>query len=112
VSYLLLNLEGNTSDGTILDSLHKVGGETSNLVSDSLGWHNTDLAQDLLVDVEIVSELEVVLLNELLSGSLHGLSSDSTLHTQHQYIKVGIVFELSIGFIMHHDHDNDHGLNL
>jgi hypothetical protein len=37
------------------------------------------LGQDLLVDVEVESELEVVSLDKLSCGSLHGLRSNSSL---------------------------------
>jgi hypothetical protein len=43
LTLLLLQLEGNTSNWTLLDSLHQVGGVTSNLVSQTLGWNLSDL---------------------------------------------------------------------
>ena len=53
LSLLFLQLEGDTSDGSSLNSLHQVRGETSNLVSKSLGRDNGDLIADLLVGVEV-----------------------------------------------------------
>jgi hypothetical protein len=37
-SYFLLKLEGNSSNRPFFDSLHKMGGETSDLVSEFFGW--------------------------------------------------------------------------
>jgi len=55
-----LDLEGDASDGTSLDSLHQMGGETSNLISHSLGREDGNIAQDLLVEMEVAGELAVV----------------------------------------------------
>lgn len=56
LSFLLLESEGDSSDGSLLDSLHQVGGETGNLVSESLGLDLRDVINDSLVDVEVLSE--------------------------------------------------------
>ncbi len=61
ISYFFLDLKGDTSDGTLLDSLHQVGGETGNLISHSLGRKDSNIGKDLLVEVEVSSELAVVL---------------------------------------------------
>lgn len=79
LSLLLLELERDTSHWTLLNSLHKVGGVTSDLVSESLGLDLSDLRGESLVGLEVQSKLWVVLLNEDLGGSLNGLSSNSTL---------------------------------
>lgn len=79
LSLLLLELEGDTSDGTLLDSLHEVGGVASNLVSESLGGDDSDLVSESLVGLEIEGELGVVSLNHDLGGPLDSLSSNSTL---------------------------------
>ena len=53
LSLLFLQLEGDTSDGSSLNSLHQVSGESSNLVSESLRRDDGDLITDLLVGVEV-----------------------------------------------------------
>lgn len=48
---LLLELEGDTANGTLLNPLHQVGGEPSDLVAKTLGGDDRDLVTDLLVGV-------------------------------------------------------------
>lgn len=74
----LLELEGDTSDGSLLNSLHQVSNETSDLVSESLGRNDGNLLGDLLVQLEVQSELLVVLLNDVSSRSLDSLSSNAS----------------------------------
>lgn len=78
-SLLLLQLEGDSSDGTLLDSLHQVGGVTSNLISQSLGWDLGNLGGQSLVGLKVQSQLWVETLNQHLGGSLDGFSSNATL---------------------------------
>ena len=40
LALFFLKLEGDASDGSLLNSLHQVGGESSDLVSQSLGLGN------------------------------------------------------------------------
>jgi hypothetical protein len=75
---LLLNLEGNALDGALLDSLHEVGGVTSDLVAETFGADFSDMIQDFLVEVEVFVELVVVLLDEFSRGSLDGFGSNSS----------------------------------
>lgn len=77
-SFLFLQLQGDTSDGTLLDSSHQVSGETSNLISHSLGWNDSDFLANLLVGIEIGCERVVVLLNNDLGCLLDSLGSDFT----------------------------------
>ena len=77
--YLFLDLQRDSFDWALLDSLHQVSGVAGNLVAQSLGGDLCLLGQDLLVDVEVEGELQVVSLDELSRGSLHGLGSDSSL---------------------------------
>lgn len=56
LALLLLESEGDTTDGFLLDSLHKMSGETSDLVSESLGLDLGDVINDSLVHVEIVGQ--------------------------------------------------------
>jgi hypothetical protein len=80
LSLLLLQLEGDTTDGTSLNSLHQVRGEAGNLVAKSLGGDNSNLIDDSLVLVEVdVRETRVVFLDEHSRGSLGGLGTNSTL---------------------------------
>ena len=46
---LLLELERDTSDGSLLNSLHQVGGEPGDLVTESLGGDDGNLVGDSLV---------------------------------------------------------------
>jgi len=82
ICYFFLDSEGDTSDGSSLDSLHQVGSESSNFISHSLGRKDGNITEDLLVEVEIVGKLSVVLFNQNLSGSLDSLSSNSSLKAE------------------------------
>lgn len=53
LSLLLLKLERDTANGTSLNPLHQVGGESSNLVSKTLGRNDGNLIADLLVGVAV-----------------------------------------------------------
>eukprot|EP00351_Strombidinopsis_sp_SopsisLIS2011_P005191 CAMPEP_0116871824 /NCGR_PEP_ID=MMETSP0463-20121206/2327_1 /TAXON_ID=181622 /ORGANISM="Strombidinopsis sp, Strain SopsisLIS2011" /LENGTH=171 /DNA_ID=CAMNT_0004510937 /DNA_START=43 /DNA_END=559 /DNA_ORIENTATION=- len=79
LTLLLLKTERDTTDGTLLDSLHQVSGETSNLVSESLGLNDSNVINDTLVGVEVNGELTVVLLDDGSGGSLNSLYSNSSL---------------------------------
>jgi hypothetical protein len=83
LTLLFLESEGDTSDGTGLDSLHEMGGETGDLVSESLGLNDGAVIDDSFVGVEVVGELTVVLLDDSSGGSLDSLSSNAT----HGYIE-------------------------
>lgn len=80
LSLLLLELEGNTTDRALLNALHQVCGETSNLVAKTLGGDVGNLVSETLVGLKVESELGVVTLNHLLSSTLDSLSSNATLH--------------------------------
>lgn len=79
LTLLLLELEGDTTDGALLDTLHQVGGVTSNLVAKTLGGDVSNLTGKTLVGLEVESELGVVTLDHLLSSTLDSLSSNATL---------------------------------
>jgi len=53
LSFFFLKLEGDTSDGADLNSLHESGGITGDLVSDSLGGDDGYVVQDSLVVMEV-----------------------------------------------------------
>lgn len=78
-SLLLLQLEGDTSNGTLLNTLHEVSSVTSDLVSQSLRLDNSDLRSQTLVGLKVQSELGVEALNDDLGGSLDGFSSYTAL---------------------------------
>ena len=86
-----MDLKGDTSDGASLDSLHQVSSETGDLISHSLGGEDGDIAQNLLVEVEVSGELAVVLFDQNLGGSLDGLSSDSALRRELERGEGGVV---------------------
>ena len=86
LTLLLLELEGDSTDRSSSNTLHQVGGEASNLVTQTLGGDLSDLADDLLVGGEVDGELSVVLLDDHASGLLDGLSSDATLFIFKQHI--------------------------
>ena len=46
---------------------------SSNLVAHALGWHDSNLIDNTLVDVEVEGETVVVLLNDLARSALDGL---------------------------------------
>ena len=79
LTLLFLKTERDTTDGTLLDSLHQVSGKTSNLVSESLGLNDSNVINDTLVGMEVNGELTVVLLNDGSGGSLNSLYSNSSL---------------------------------
>lgn len=78
LTLLLLKLEGDTADGTTLDTLHQVGGVSGNLVAQALGGDDGNLVADALVGLEVESETGVVPLNDDLGGLLDGLGTDAT----------------------------------
>jgi len=78
LTLLLLELEGDTTDGSTLDALHEMGGVAGNLVAQALGGDDSDLIADSLVGLEVESELGVVPLNDDLGGLLYGLGADSS----------------------------------
>ena len=55
-TYLLLESEGDTTDGLLLDSLHEMSGEASDLVPKSLCLDLTDVINDSLVHMEVIGK--------------------------------------------------------
>lgn len=98
LTLLLLKLEGDTADGTLLDTLHQVGGVAGNLVANhdislatgesvtgeiwclpqALGGDDGDLIADALVGLKVKSQAGIVPLNEDLGGLLDSLGADAT----------------------------------
>merc|ERR1740139_555926 len=79
---LFLQLEGNTADGTALDSPHQVRGEAGDLVAQTLGRDRSHLLGNLLVDLEVQRKLGVILLHDDARSLLHGLRADATHDSQ------------------------------
>ena len=118
LALFLLETKRDTSDGSLLNSLHQVSGETSNLVAESLCLDLADVIDDPLVDMEVVGQpkrrerqktrqnvkvspndeisvylLAIVLFDECPGGSLDGLGSNSSLYaaeaeTADGYLKI------------------------
>lgn len=59
-------------------------GETSNLVTHSLGWQDSDFIDDTLVGVEIKGKLGVVLLDDSTSTLLDSLGTDTLLFSSEE----------------------------
>lgn len=78
LTLLFLQLEGDTTDRTALDTFHQMGRVTSNLVPQSLGGDQRDLIADPLVDLEVEGELWVISLDDYLGTLLHGLGTNAT----------------------------------
>lgn len=78
LSLFLLEFQGDTTDRTFLNSTHKMRGESSNLVTDSLGRKDGHLLDDLLVGIKVQSQLPVVLLDDLARGPLDKVSAHTT----------------------------------
>ena len=84
---LLLELEGDAADGTLLDATHQVGGKACNLVAKTLGGDDGDLGGETLVGLEVEGETGVVLFDKVAGGTLHCLCADTTLR-KHEYLEV------------------------
>ena len=89
-SLLLLKLQRNSSNRALLDSLHEVGDETSDLISHSLGRNDCHLAGDALVGVKIQRQTRIVLLDNDSRRLLDGFSSDTLIRRKH-HKKIGWV---------------------
>ena len=77
LTLLLLKLQGDVTDGSLGNALHKVGGETSNLVTHTLGGGDGDLIDDTLVGVEVLCKTSVVFLYNSTRSLLDGLCTNS-----------------------------------
>ena len=72
-----LKLQRYSSDWSLGNTLHQVGGETSNLVTHTLGWKDGNFIDNTLVGVEVQRQASVVLLDNCTSTSFNSLSSNS-----------------------------------
>merc|ERR1712125_78530 len=73
LTLLLLQLEGDATDGTLLDTSHEMGNVTSNLVSHLLGGDDGNLLSESLVGLEVKGQSRVVLLDDDAGSALDGL---------------------------------------
>ena len=55
-TYLFLESEGDATDWALLNTLHKVTGVASNLVSEFLGLDDCNVVDNSLVDMEVSGE--------------------------------------------------------
>ena len=78
LTLLFLQLEGDTADGSSLNTLHQMGGVSGNLVAKTLGGDDGDLIADTLVGLEVEGETGVVPLDDDLGGLLDGFRANAT----------------------------------
>eukprot|EP00467_Chlorarachnion_reptans_P024516 CAMPEP_0114500120 /NCGR_PEP_ID=MMETSP0109-20121206/7788_1 /TAXON_ID=29199 /ORGANISM="Chlorarachnion reptans, Strain CCCM449" /LENGTH=145 /DNA_ID=CAMNT_0001677747 /DNA_START=320 /DNA_END=757 /DNA_ORIENTATION=+ len=78
LALLLLELQGDTPDGTISQTLHEVSGEPGDLVPQALGRDGGDLLNNALVDMEIHGQALVVPFDDLARGALHEFCTDAS----------------------------------
>ena len=80
LALFFLKLERDATNRAALDTPHKMGRETSDLVAKALRRHNGHLVDHLLVGVEVHRvKARVVLLDEDTSSALGSLRADATL---------------------------------
>ena len=72
-----LKLEGDATDGALLDALHEMGHVARNLVAHPLRRDERNLSADALVDVEVESQARVVLLDDRTRGLLDCLGTNA-----------------------------------
>jgi hypothetical protein len=72
-----LQLKGDSTNGSLGDTFHKVGSESSDFVTHALWGCDCYLIDYALVGVEIKSETSVVLLDDGACTLFDGLSTDS-----------------------------------
>lgn len=79
LALFLLQLEGDSTNRPLLDSLHQVGGKPSDLVAQPLCGDNGKFIADALVSVKVQREAWIVLFDQLLCTSLNSFSADFAL---------------------------------
>ena len=62
VPLFFLEFNGDTTNWSSSNTFHQVSDETGDLVSETLGWNNSDLLDDPLVSVEVQGQHHVVFL--------------------------------------------------
>lgn len=76
---LLLQLERDSWNRTLLNTLHQMSSESSDLVAQTLRGNDSHIVADALVSVEVESEEWVVLLNQATRGPLNSFGTNATL---------------------------------
>lgn len=76
---LLLQTEGDATDGSLLDAAHQAGRVAGNLVAQTLGGHLGKVIQDTLVGLEVQGELRVMLFDEDARSTLDSLGTNAAL---------------------------------
>ena len=76
-SFFFLYFEGDSFNGSSLDTLDQVSSIACDFVSQTLGGDLGDFGKDFFIDVEVVGKLDVVFFKEHLSSSFDGFCSDS-----------------------------------
>lgn len=94
---LLLQFDGNASDGRPLDPFHKMSDKAGDLVAKTLRWDDRDLFANPFVGVEVKSQSSVVLLDYHSRRLLNGLCPDATLKADKESVKT--IKSIVIGII-------------
>merc|ERR1739847_131790 len=74
-AFFSLEFDGDSADRALLDSLHSISNETSNLVLQSLSWNNSDLLNNTRIGVVVESELGIIFLYNTARSLLDGLGT-------------------------------------
>ena len=85
LTLLFLQLQGDSSNGTSLNSLHEMRNETGNLVAHTFGRDHSDLITDSLVGPKVESKFSVVLLYDLSTVVFYRFGSNASL-----WCKIGV----------------------
>lgn len=86
LTFFFLELNGNATNGSALDALHKMSHETGDLVSKTLARDDGDLLAYSLVGVKVESQSSVVLLDDHSRRLLDGLGTNATLKAPRRLI--------------------------
>merc|ERR1719471_834672 len=73
-----LEFNGDTTNWSSSNTFHQVSDEPGDLVSETLGWDNSDLLDDPLVSVEVQGQHHVVFLYDAAGSLLDGLGTNTT----------------------------------
>jgi hypothetical protein len=79
LTLFFLELEADSTDGSLLDAAHQMGGKTGNLVAKTLAGDNGNFGSQTLVGLEIEGKTRIILLDEDTAGLLNSLCTDATL---------------------------------
>lgn len=88
LTLFFLELEADTTDGSLLDAAHQMGGETGNLVAKTLAGDNGDFSSQTLVGLEIEGKTRIILLDEDTAGLLDSLCANTTLQAMKEMVSI------------------------